>query len=65
MKLTVAQILALQKVERRDWPAGEPRRSWINKATLSVLERLGLVEEHFPDILHLTDAGRQDLKGGE
>lgn len=68
MKLSKAQIDALKMVERRDWPAGEPRVSWFHKSTLAVLLRHDLVEERFPGILHLTNAGRQALatsKGGE
>lgn len=61
MKLSKAQIGALKMVERRNWPAGEPRASWFHKSTLAVLLRHDLVEERFPGILHLTDAGRQTL----
>lgn len=64
MRLTEAQFRALAIVKRRDWPAGAPRRSWINKTTLSVLERHGLVEERFPGVLHLTPAGRAALTEG-
>lgn len=65
MKLTKAQIAALKMVEKRDWPAGEPRRSWFNKATLAVIERLFLVEERFPGNIYLTDAGRAALERSE
>ena len=66
MKLSKAQIDALKMVERRDWPAGEPRVSWFRRSTLAVLLRHKLVEERFPGILHLSDAGHQALasKGG-
>lgn len=60
--LTVAQRRALKMVERRDWPAGEPRVSWFHKPTYAVLKRLGLVEERLPDVVHLTPAGRLALK---
>lgn len=65
VKLTKAQIAALRMVEKRDWPAGEPRRSWFNKATLAAIERLDLVEERFPGIIYLTDAGRAALERSE
>ena len=62
MKLTKAQIDALKMIERRDWPAGEPRVSWFRKATLTALLRHALVEERFPSILHLTPAARRALE---
>jgi len=64
-KLSRAQFHALEMVRKRDWPAGEPRRGWFAKPTLNVLFRLNLVEERFPDILHLTEAGRAALRERE
>lgn len=65
---TAAQIDAMRKVEKRDWPAGEPRVGWINKATASVLLREGLIVERpgtadrwCGNILDLTPAGRATL----
>lgn len=65
---THAQREALRMVEKRDWPAGEPRVTWINKATARVLLREGLIAER-PDtadrwrgnIIDLTPAGRAAL----
>lgn len=65
VKLTETQKRALALIAKRDWPAGEPRRTWINKPTLAVLERLSLVEERFPDVLYLTNAGRAALEQEE
>lgn len=62
MNLTEAQIKALKMVERRNWPAGEPRVSWFHKSTLAVLLRHELVDERFPGILHLSSAGRKALE---
>lgn len=64
MKLTEAQKRELKRIERRDWPAGEPRRGWVHKSALAFLERHKLVEGRFPDILHLTDKGRAALSDG-
>lgn len=64
MKLTEAQRHALKMIEKRDWPAGEPRRSWFNKSTFAVIQRFGLVEERFPGIVHLSPAGRAALSDG-
>ncbi len=61
VKLTKAQISTLKMIDKRDYPAGEPRRSWFTKSTLAVLERHKLVEERFPGILHLSTAGRSAL----
>lgn len=63
MKLSKAQHSALRMIEKRDWPAGEPRRSWFHGKTLAVLMRLALVEERFHDALYLTPAGRAALEG--
>jgi hypothetical protein len=70
-KLTPAQQTALRTIQRRDWPAGEPRADWIHKGTLEVIERLGLAKRR-PNttgrkywdrspILDLTPAGRSAL----
>lgn len=73
-KLTKAQREALAIVAKRDWPAGEPRLRWMNKATAAVLLRRGLIAERpgteesawgASCIVDLTDAGRAALtKGG-
>lgn len=71
-ELTKAQVSALKTVERRDWPAGEPRIGWLPVATARVLRRLGLIEERpgtaatdifwkKSPIVDLTDAGREAL----
>lgn len=65
MKLSKAQRRALRMIQKRDWPAGEPRRDWFNVKTLAVLMRGGLVEERFPCVLYLTPAGRAALEGSE
>ena len=64
MKLTEAQINALRKAERRQWPAGEPRVSWFHAGTYAALTRMGLIEVRFPDVVHLTPAGRAAISGG-
>lgn len=61
-KLSKAQRDALKMVLMRNWPGGEPRVSWFRVTTYAALVRLGLVEERFPDIVHLTEAGRAALK---
>lgn len=45
---TPSQIAAIRMVGKRDWPAGEPRIDWINKATARVLLREGVIVER-PD----------------
>lgn len=60
-KLTDAQVSALKMVQKRDWPAGEPKIRWFHKATWGVLHKRRLVEERFPGTAHLTDAGRRAL----
>lgn len=75
-KLTEPQIRALRMVERRDWPAGEPRIGWISHSTRAVLLRRGLIQTrpgttntraaftpYATEIVDLTDAGRQALTG--
>ena len=74
MKLTDAQIRALKMVERRNWPAGQPRLGWLNKATARVLLAKGLISERSGTVSHtswertqivdLTDAGRAALEQG-
>lgn len=73
-RLTEAQTKALHMALKRDWPAGEPRRSWFFAPTLKVLISRGLVEER-PNstshngwnlrtpIIDLTPAGRALLEG--
>lgn len=71
-KLTKAQWRALRKISRRDWPAGEPRLDWLNRATASVLLRLGMITERegtagspfswSAPIVDLTEAGRAALQ---
>lgn len=73
-KLTKAQIATLQKIAKRDWPAGEPRRDWFGKATLRVLTERGLITERANSagrpftwsrgILDLTPAGLSALSMG-
>lgn len=60
-KLTRPQIDALRMIEKRDWPAGEPQISWFRMTTYAALVRGGLVEERFPNIVHLSPAGRAAL----
>lgn len=64
-KLTPSQVAALKMIERRNWPAGEPRVRWFHKTTYAVLVRGGYVEERFPDVVHLTERGRAALKEAE
>lgn len=61
-KLTKAQVKALRMIEKRDWPAGEPKRDWFHVGTYAALYRAGLIEERFPQIVHLTPAGRAALE---
>lgn len=61
VRLTKAQRAMLKFVSKRDYPAGEPRVSWLHTTTYAVLKRKGLVEERFPDIVYLTALGRQAL----
>ncbi|MBF5096472.1 hypothetical protein F1643_20970 [Azospirillum sp. INR13] len=42
---TQSQIAAMRMAAKRDWPAGEPRIDWINKATARVLLREGVIVE--------------------
>ena len=64
-KLTKAQMDALRKVQRRNWPAGEPSIDWLNRPTAAVLFRRGLISVRDPghamSIVDLTDAGRSAL----
>ncbi|WP_374453778.1 hypothetical protein [Phenylobacterium sp.] len=75
-KLTEPQMHALRMVERRDWPAGEPRIGWISSSTRRVLLGKGLIQTrpgtakkraaftpYATEIVDLTDAGRQALTG--
>jgi hypothetical protein len=74
-KPTKAQISALKTVERRDWPAGEPRLGWIGMATAAVLLGRGLIAKRegsekddapgrwrASPIVDLTPAGLQALQ---
>jgi len=71
MKLTDAQIRGLEFIAKRDWPAGEPRLSWLHKSTWRKLEANGLAvlrlgsEEprgfNATCIVDLTEAGRTFL----
>ncbi len=70
-KLTKAQLKALCMVQRRDWPAGEPRLSWLHQSTKDALIRQCLIvpraDSGYPGverstaIAELTDAGRAAL----
>jgi hypothetical protein len=57
-KISKAQIKALRMVEKRDWPAGEPKDFWFNVRTLKALRTLNLVSIRQNSIVDLTDAGR-------
>lgn len=70
-KLTKAQVSALKRVERRDWPAGEPRIDWIPRPTATALVRRDLIAPRpgtagkpfswSKEIVDLTEAGRAAL----
>ena len=69
MALTVNQVRMLKIVEKRDWPAGEPRRSWLHATSAKTLFCMGLISErpntegglHHSCIVDLTDLGREAL----
>lgn len=61
---TQSQIAAIRMAAKRDWPAGEPRIDWFNKATARVLLREGVIVERpnsaagsRGNIIDLTPAG--------
>ena len=65
-----ARMRALRQIERRDWPAGEPRLGWLHAGTAKALLRDGLIAErpgtdnparNLTCIVDLTDAGRAAL----
>lgn len=65
---TASQVTAMRTVAKRDWPAGEPRIGWINKATARVLLRGGIIVERSDtasplngNIIDLTPAGEAIL----
>ncbi len=66
---TKSQIRVMEHIERRDWPAGEPRTNWFNKATIRVLLSRGWIVERAGTsvgvfrgkIVDLTDSGRAVL----
>jgi hypothetical protein len=68
-KLTKAQFDALKLVEKRNWPAGEPRIGWLHLATARVLKGRDLIVERAgtdptgwdTPIVDLTPAGRAAL----
>ena len=64
------RMRALRMIERRDWPAGEPRFGWLHAGTAKALLRDGLIAErpgtdnparNLTCIVDLTDAGRAAL----
>jgi hypothetical protein len=74
VKISPAQLAALQKINKRDWPAGEPREHWINLGTFRNLLKRGLISRRpgsdltvhgkykLSHIIDLTDAGREILE---